>query len=68
MSRERMDIFKEIGNEDNDVAHGTRDRRMSTGGKWRNLPDGDLNITGINFNPRRVTKGDLFIVRNWKDC
>jgi UDP-N-acetylmuramoyl-tripeptide--D-alanyl-D-alanine ligase len=39
---------------------------LVTGGKWRNLPDGYLDITGVNFNPRRVTEGDLFIVRNWK--
>jgi UDP-N-acetylmuramoyl-tripeptide--D-alanyl-D-alanine ligase len=37
-----------------------------TGGKWCNLPNGDLDVTGVNFNPRRVTEGDLFMIRNWK--
>ncbi len=44
----------------------TGDLELATRGRWRNLPDGDLEITGVNFNPRRVADGDLFIVRNWK--
>ena len=43
-----------------------REIELVTSGKWRNLPNGDLDITGVNFNPRRVTEGDLFIIRNWK--
>jgi UDP-N-acetylmuramoyl-tripeptide--D-alanyl-D-alanine ligase len=43
-----------------------REIEVVAGGKWQSLVDGELNITGVNFNPQRVTEGDLYIVRNWK--
>lgn len=40
-----------------------RDMERVTGGRWRNLPAGGLEIFGINFYLPQVVAGDLFVYR-----
>lgn len=37
-----------------------REMELVTGGRWRNLPQGGLNISGVNFHLPSVAQGDLF--------
>lgn len=41
-----------------------REMERLTGGRWRNLPEAGLELSGINFYLPYVGPGDLFVFRN----
>lgn len=43
-----------------------REMARVTGGRWRNLPEGGLDISGINFYLPHVSQGDIFVYRPQK--